>query len=60
MRKKDWFFRVKSKRLTRLEELRLAVLDGVASEAEEFEYWELYAERTCKAPAQTVEEWKKK
>jgi hypothetical protein len=57
-RKPDWFFRVRSKRMTRIEELKLAIDDGVASEDDVLEYEELKAAVDCVEPAQSVAAWK--
>lgn len=58
-RRKDWFFRVQSRRDARFEELGGLILEGVASEAERFEYEELRQAIALERPAQTIEEWKR-
>lgn len=59
-RRKDYFFRVRSRRLTRIHELELAIADGVATESDLLELSDLRYGVECEAAPATIIDWKRK
>lgn len=57
-RRRDWFIRVRSQRVARIDALESLILDGVATEAEIMEFDELTNERTFEQMAKTVAAFK--